>query len=82
MGEKKYIMEDEKKLDNFIKIVSSVKTVKSCKEWDWKRRYPDFETAVNALLRQLELQRELLLISIIWQKRNLLKQSLNNSKPN
>ena len=82
MGEKKYIMEDEKKLDNFIKTVSSVQVVNNCKDWDWQSRYPDFETAVNSLLRQLELQRELLLISIIWQKRNLLKQSLNNQKLN
>lgn len=82
MKKKTYIMEDVKKLDNFIKTVSSVQVVNNCKDWDWQSRYPDFETAVNSLLRQLELQRELLLISIIWQKRNLLKQSLNNSKPN
>ncbi len=76
----KYIMENIDKLDEFIKKVNSVRVVNNCKEWDWEKRFPDFETAVNALLKQLAAQRKLLLISIIWQKRNLLKQSLNNQK--
>ena len=76
----KYIMENIDKLDEFIKKVNSVRVVNNCQEWDWEKRFPDFETAVNALLKQLAAQRKLLLISIIWQKRNLLKQSLNNQK--
>lgn len=73
-------MDDVEELDEFIKTVSSVRVVNNCKEWDWEKRFPDFESAVNALLKQLAVQRKLLLISIIWQKRNLLKQSLNNQK--
>ena len=67
-------MEDVEKLNEFIKTVNDYRVVKNCDEWDWEKRYPDFETAVNALLKQLELQRELLLISFIWQKINLIKK--------
>ena len=75
-------MEDIEKLNEFIKTVENYRVVKNCDEWDWEKRYPDFETAVNALLKQLELQRELLLISIIWQKRNLLKKKTPTHRNN
>ena len=82
MERKSYIMEDQDKLDKFIKTVQSYRVVTDCKEWDWQSRYPNFETAVNALLKQLEVQRELLLISIIWQKKTLLKKQKNIHKNN
>jgi len=87
LTEKEYLkklesMDDVKKLDKFIKTVNDYRVVKKCDEWDWEKRYPDFETAVNALLKQLDLQRELLLISIIWQKRNLLKKKITTHRNN
>jgi hypothetical protein len=82
MRGRKYIMEDIEKLNEFIKTVEYYRVVKNCDEWDWEKRYPDFETAVNALLKQLDLQRELLLISIIWQKRNLLKKKTPTHRNN
>jgi len=68
-----------KKLDKYIKNVQRFEVVKSVKEWEWQSRYPDFETAVNALLKQLDLQRELLLIAAIQQRRLLIKTNKNKS---
>ncbi len=68
-----------KKLDKYIKNVQRFEVVKSVKDWDWQTRYPDFETAVNALLKQLDLQRELLLIAAIQQRRLLIKTNKNKS---
>ena len=80
--QRKYIMDSVEKLDEIIETINSVSAIENCNEWDWQSRYPNFEEEVNALLKQLAVQRELLLISIIWQKRNLLKQSITNQKPN
>ena len=68
-----------KKLDRYIKNVQSFEVVKDVKEWNWQSKYPDFETAVNALLKQLDLQRELLLIAAIQQRRLLIKTNKNKS---
>ena len=68
-----------KKLDRYIKNVQSFEVVKYVKEWNWQSKYPDFETAVNALLKQLDLQRELLLIAAIQQRRLLIKTNKNKS---
>jgi len=68
-----------KKLDKYIKNVQRFEVVKSVKDWEWQSRYPDFETAVNALLKQLDLQRELLLIAAIQQRRLLIKTNKNKS---
>ena len=75
------IMHNVEKINEILEIMNSVRIIENCKEWDWENRYPDFETAINALIKQLNVQRELLLISLIWQKRFLLKQqTLTNSK--
>jgi hypothetical protein len=68
-----------KNLEKYIKNVQRYRVVKNVKEWDWQSRYPDFETAVNALLKQLDLQRELLLIAAIQQRRLLIKTNKNKS---
>lgn len=81
MNREKYIMEDIKKLNEFIKTVDSVRVVKNCDEWDWQKKFPNFKSAVNSLLKQLAVQRKLLMISIIWQRNTLLNQSLNKTKP-
>jgi len=74
-------MQNVEKIDEILDLMKSVRVIENCKEWDWEKRYPDFETAINALIKQLKVQRELLLISLIWQKRFLLKQQpLTNSK--
>ncbi len=74
-------MQNVEKIDEILDLMKSVRVIENCKEWDWEKRYPDFETAINALIKQLKVQRELLLISLIWQKRFLLKQqTLTNSK--
>ena len=56
--------------------------LKDVKEWNWQSRYPDFDTAVNALLKQLDLQRELLLIAAMWQRRFLINKKKNNNNFN
>ena len=68
-----------KNLDKHIKNVQRYRVVKNVKEWNWQSRYPDFETAVNALLKQLDLQRELLLIAAIWQRRHLKNKNSSNN---
>ena len=74
-------MQNVEKIDEILDLMKSVRVIENCKEWDWEKRYPDFETAINALIKQLNVQRELLLISLIWQKRFLLKQqTITNSK--
>lgn len=74
-------MHNVEKINEILEIMNSVRVIENCKEWDWEKRYPDFETAINALIKQLNVQRELLLISLIWQKRFLLKQqTITNSK--
>tara|TARA_R100000908_G_C3737340_1_gene134777 strand:- start:910 stop:1158 length:249 start_codon:yes stop_codon:yes gene_type:complete len=81
MRRKHNIMQNVEKIDEILDLMKSVRVIENCKEWDWEKRYPDFETAINALIKQLKVQRELLLISLIWQKRFLLKQqTLTNSK--
>lgn len=75
------IMHNVEKINEILEIMNSVRIIENCKEWDWEKRYPDIETAINALIKQLNVQRELLLISLIWQKRFLLKiQTIANSK--
>ena len=73
-------MQNAEKIDEILEIIKSVRVIENCKEWDWEKRYPDFETAINALIKQLKVQRELLLISLIWQKRFLLKQQSKLNK--
>ena len=68
----RYTFDDPVELNKLIKTIESVAVVESCKEWDWKSRFPDFESAVNVLLKQLKMQRELLLLSIVWQRNSLL----------
>ena len=79
----------EKRINNFsnpivltklIKTISESRVVEDCSEWDWQSRFPDFESAVNVLLKQLKLQREMLLLSIIWQRNSLLNKSKQISK--
>ncbi len=78
MRRKHNIMHNVEKIDEILDLMKSVRVIENCKEWDWEKRYPDFETAINALIKQLKVQRELLLISLIWQKRFLLKQQTIN----
>ena len=74
-------MKNVEKINEILEIMNSVRVIENCKEWDWEKRYPDIETAINALIKQLNVQRQLLLISLIWQKRFLLKiQTITNSK--
>ena len=81
MRRKHNIMHNVEKIDEILDLMKSVRVIENCKEWDWEKRYPDFETAINALIKQLKVQRELLLISLIWQKRFLLKQqTITNNK--
>lgn len=81
MKGKHNIMKNVEKINEILEIMNSVRVIENCKEWDWEKRYPDIETAINALIKQLNVQRQLLLISLIWQKRFLLKiQTITNSK--
>ena len=81
MKGKHSIMKNVEKINEILEIMNSVRVIENCKEWDWEKRYPDIETAINALIKQLNVQRQLLLISLIWQKRFLLKiQTITNSK--
>ena len=74
-------MKNVEKINEILEIMNSVRVIENCKEWDWEKKYPDIETAINALIKQLNVQRQLLLISLIWQKRFLLKiQTITNSK--
>lgn len=68
-----------KNLDKHIKNVQRYRVVRNVREWNWQSRYPDFETAVNALLKQLDLQRELLLIAALWQRIHLKNKNKNSS---
>lgn len=60
-------------INKIIEIFNSVRVVKNCKEWDWQSRYPNLESAVDVLLKQLAVQRKLLLLTMIWQKQILHK---------
>ena len=69
-------------INKIIEIFNSVRVVKNCKEWDWQSRYPDLESAVDVLLKQLAVQRKLLLLTMIWQKQMLhkYKPKISNHK--
>ena len=77
---KKYTFNDAKVLNQLIKTISSSRVVNDCSEWDWRSRFPDFESAVNVLLKQLKLQREMLLLSFISQRNALQNKSKNIGK--
>ena len=53
--------ESIKRVKDFIKQTSELDVVQDVNEWDWRARFPDLETACNLLLKQLELQREILI---------------------
>lgn len=61
-----------------ISLFQSVRVVRNCKEWDWEKRFPTLEDAVDVLLKQLASQRDLLILSTSWQKKIL--QENNKSK--
>tara|TARA_R100000935_G_C2785694_1_gene143638 strand:+ start:84 stop:341 length:258 start_codon:yes stop_codon:yes gene_type:complete len=67
-----------KALDEMISLFQSVRVVRNCKEWDWEKRFPTLEDAVDVLLKQLASQRDLLILSTSWQKKIL--QENNKSK--
>ena len=67
-----------KALDEMISLFQSVRVVRNCKEWDWEKRFPTLEDAVDVLLKQLASQRDLLILSAAWQKKIL--QENNKSK--
>ena len=67
-------------LNHMIKTFQSVRVVKNCKEWDWEKRFPNFESAVDVLLKQLEGQRELLILSASWQKKILQNNNKSRTK--
>ncbi len=69
-------------LDKFITTIGSVRAVKNIDEWKWQSRFPNFESAVNHLLKQLHMQRELLLMEMLWQREILLEQNKSISKNN
>tara|TARA_R110000803_G_scaffold171564_1_gene234466 strand:+ start:964 stop:1209 length:246 start_codon:yes stop_codon:yes gene_type:complete len=71
-------LDNIKDLDDMIKIFESVRVVKNCQEWDWAKRFPTLEDAVDVLLKQLASQRDLLILSASWQKKIL--QENNKSK--
>ena len=82
MSEKIKLNRSVADLDQFIKTIGSVRAVKNIEEWNWQSRFPDFETAVNFLLKQLHMQRELLLMEMLWQREILLEQNKSISKNN
>lgn len=53
--------ESIKRVRDFIKQTSELDVVQDVNNWDWRSRFPDLETACNLLLKQLELQREILI---------------------
>jgi hypothetical protein len=63
---------DIDQINKMIELFNSVRVVKNCKEWNWESRYPNLESAVDVLLKQLAAQRKLLLLTMIWQKQQLL----------
>jgi hypothetical protein len=79
--DKKY-SKDMDQINKMIEIFNSARVVKNCKEWDWQKRFPSFESAVDVLLKQLAAQRKLLLLTMIWQKQQLLnyKPKISNLK--
>ena len=64
-----------------IRTFQSVRVVKNCKEWDWEKRFPTLESAVDVLLKQLAGQRELLILSAAWQKKILQNNNKSKTKP-
>ena len=40
-------------LDYMIELFQGVRVVKNCQEWDWEKRFPTLEAAVDVLLKQL-----------------------------
>ena len=70
-----------KSLDHMIRTFQSVRVVKNCKEWDWKKRFTTLESAVDVLLKQLAGQRELLILSAAWQKKILQNNNKSKTKP-
>ena len=53
--------ESIKRVRDFIKQTSELNVVQDVNNWDWSSRFPDLEAACNLLLKQLELQREILI---------------------
>ena len=53
--------ESIKRVRDFIKQTSELDVVQDVNNWDLRSRFPDLETACNLLLKQLELQREILI---------------------
>jgi hypothetical protein len=69
----KNISNDINEVEKMVEVFNRVRVVKNCKEWDWQSRFPNIESAVDVLLKQLAAQRKLLLLTILWQKQTLLK---------
>ena len=76
-----FIFNDVKQLNKIIESIENASVVDNCNDWDWGSRFPDFESAVNILLRQLKMQREMLHLSIVWQRNALLNKNKSISKP-
>lgn len=74
MEKRKNMPDDVKQLNRLINLFESVRVVKNCKEWDWESRYPTLEAATDALLKQLSIQRELLLLATIHRRNSLTKK--------
>jgi hypothetical protein len=67
---------DVGQLNKIIESIENSSVVENCNEWDWRSRFPDFESAVNILLKQLKMQRKMLHLSIVWQRNALLNKKL------
>ena len=64
VNENKTVKECDESIErvrDFIKQTSELDVVQDVNNWDWRSRFPDLETACNLLLKQLELQREILI---------------------
>ena len=71
------------RLSNIIKQTKQLDVVQDVNDWDWRSRFPDLETAVNVLLKQLEMQRGLLLCFYQSKYQDLIekhKQLVNKTK--
>ena len=64
VNENKTVKECDESIErvrDFIKQTSELDVVQDVNNWNWRSRFPDLETACNLLLKQLEVQREILI---------------------
>ena len=71
------------RLSYIIKQTRALDVVQDVDDWDWKKRFPNLESATNLLLKQLKIQRDILFLFYQDKYRQLVekqKQLVNKTK--